>query len=267
MGGDCQNVDTLFLTLHYSSYTEVYDTACDSYTWEGTRYTSSTSATNSTNSAFGCDSTVTLHLTIHYNTSTAYSDTLGADSTYSWHGQTYMETGTYLYDYISDEGCPSTDTLYLLPRQYYTLHARSADTVMGYVVVYPDSVALCGDTVIVVGVPHEGFRFTHWSDGDTNGARLVRLTSDTTLVAYFEVFAGIEEAETPAFRLWAETGSLHVEGTGIAGMPVRVYDLTGRLLHNGRAEGDRVTISITHWATGVYLVRVGNLPAQRIVLR
>ncbi|MBP5527888.1 MAG: fibronectin type III domain-containing protein [Bacteroidales bacterium] len=267
LGGDCQNVDTLFLTLHYSSYTEVYDTACDSYTWEGTRYTSSTSATNSTNSAFGCDSTVTLHLTIHYNTSTAYSDTLGADSTYSWHGQTYMETGTYLYDYISDEGCPSTDTLYLLPRQYYTLHARSADTVMGYVVVYPDSVALCGDTVIVVGVPHEGFRFTHWSDGDTNGARLVRLTSDTTLVAYFEVFAGIEEAETPAFRLWAETGSLHVEGTGIAGMPVRVYDLTGRLLHNGRAEGDRVTISITHWATGVYLVRVGNLPAQRIVLR
>ncbi len=267
LGGDCQNVDTLFLVIHPSTYTEVYDTACDSYLWEGTRYTSSISETRILSSAFGCDSTVTLHLTIHHNTSTAYIDTLGLDGAYTWHGQTYMETGTYLYDYLTDEGCASTDTLYLLPRPLYTLHGRSADTVMGYVVVYPDSVAPSGDTIIVVGVPHEGFRFTHWSDGDTNGARLVRLTSDTTLVAYFEVYVDIDEAEAPAFRLWAETGLLHVEGTGIAGLPVRVYDLTGRLLHDSRAEGDRVTISVARWATGVYLVRVGNLPAQKIVLR
>jgi len=39
------------------------------------------------------------------------------------------------------------------------------------------------------------------------------------------------------------------------------------MLHDSRAEGDRVTINVARWTTGVYLVRVGNLPAQRIVLR
>ena len=271
LGGDCQNVDTLFLTLHYSTYTDIYDTACDSYLWGYEVMTESGEYAFHMTTAYGCDSVTTIHLTIHYNTSTAYSDTLGADGTYTWHGHTYSDTGTYLYDYITDEGCASTDTLYLssnyIAPVYYTLHARSADTVMGYVVVYPDSVARSGDTVIVVGVPHEGYRFTHWSDGDTNGARLVRLTSDTTLVAYFDVYVGIADVETPTFRIWAETGNIQVEGTGIAGMPVRAYDLTGRMLYNQRAEGNRVTISTSRWATGVYLVRVGNLPAQRIVLR
>lgn len=85
--------------------TDLNITACDSYNWNGTLYTSSTIATKQFTTTGGCDSTVTLHLTIVSSPATAaistqYSNTgcpgtgvalnasadggTGAISTYQW---------------------------------------------------------------------------------------------------------------------------------------------------------------------------------------
>ncbi|MBQ9434504.1 MAG: gliding motility-associated C-terminal domain-containing protein, partial [Bacteroidales bacterium] len=62
-------------------------------------------------SLHGCDSTVTLHLTVNNSTHDAITE-LACDS-FTWHGTKYMESGTYEYDYTNENGCPSTDTLHL----------------------------------------------------------------------------------------------------------------------------------------------------------
>jgi hypothetical protein len=47
-----------------------------------------------------------------------------ACSQYTWNGTTYTQSGTYLYNYICGNGCPSVDTLYLIINQpmHYVYH-------------------------------------------------------------------------------------------------------------------------------------------------
>ena len=72
-------------------------TACDTYTWiDGNSYTASNNtATHTLTNASGCDSVVTLDLTI--NNSTTASATETACDTYTWSvdGNTYTTSGTY----------------------------------------------------------------------------------------------------------------------------------------------------------------------------
>ena len=90
-------------------------TACDSYTWiDGNTYTVSTTTPTHTlvgGSAAGCDSTVTLHLTINHGTHNVASQC--TSTAYSWHGNTYSNTGNYVYTYTNALGCASADTLHL----------------------------------------------------------------------------------------------------------------------------------------------------------
>ena len=61
--------------------------------------------------AVGCDSTVTLHLTIYNPMHTAVTQL--ACETYTWHGQTYTQSGTYTYSHTDAHGCTQVDTLHL----------------------------------------------------------------------------------------------------------------------------------------------------------
>ena len=67
---NCDSVVTLNLTVNYSNSGTDTQIACDSYTWiDGITYTSSNnSATHTLTNASGCDSIVTLNLTINSNT-------------------------------------------------------------------------------------------------------------------------------------------------------------------------------------------------------
>ena len=42
------------------------------------------------------------------------------------------------------------------------------------------------DSTIIEATPNRGYTFLNWSDGDTNNPRIITLTGDTTLIAYFE---------------------------------------------------------------------------------
>ena len=66
----CDSVVTLDLTINYSTTGTDVITSCDSYTWiDGNTYTSSNnSATHTLTNAVGCDSVVTLDLTILIST-------------------------------------------------------------------------------------------------------------------------------------------------------------------------------------------------------
>ncbi|MFN5912298.1 MAG: beta strand repeat-containing protein, partial [Bacteroidota bacterium] len=86
----CDSVVTLNLTINNSNTGTDVITACDSYTWiDGVTYTASNnSATFTLTNAAGCDSVVTLNLTI--NNSTTGTDVITACDSYTWiDGVTY----------------------------------------------------------------------------------------------------------------------------------------------------------------------------------
>ena len=110
----CDSIVHLNLTVNYSGTDDVYETACDSYTWttgNGATYTQSGNYVWNTTTAAGCPQVVTLHLTVNSSTHNVVSEsTCGS---YTWHGQTYTSSGTYIYSYQNSNGCPSADTLHL----------------------------------------------------------------------------------------------------------------------------------------------------------
>ena len=59
----------------------------------------------------GCDSIVTLHLTI--NNSVHFSFSESATSPYIWNGTEYTETGNYVQNFTAQNGCDSIVTLHL----------------------------------------------------------------------------------------------------------------------------------------------------------
>jgi len=86
-------------------------TACGSFTWNGTTYTSSATPTHVYTSSTGCDSTVTLHLTIN-NSSSSDTTAIVCDH-FTWNGTTYTASATPTHVYTSSTGCDSTVTLHL----------------------------------------------------------------------------------------------------------------------------------------------------------
>ncbi len=112
----CDSVVTLDLTINNSSTGTDVITACDSYTWiDGNTYTASnTTATHILTNAAGCDSVVTLNLTINYSTTSV--DAVTACDTYTWiDGNTYTSSNnTATHTVTNAVGCDSVITLNLI---------------------------------------------------------------------------------------------------------------------------------------------------------
>ena len=111
----CDSVVTLNLTILESSSGVDVITACDSYTWiDGVTYTeSNNTATHTLTNAVGCDSVVTLNLTI-LESSTGVEVVEACDS-YTWiDGVSYTESNnTATWTLTNEAGCDSVVTLNL----------------------------------------------------------------------------------------------------------------------------------------------------------
>ena len=100
---------SLNLTITPSSTNTTPISACNSYTWNGTTYTTSGVYTGTTSNCV----TQALNLTINTNTSSSISQT--ALDSYTWpvNSQTYTTTGAYTAVIPNAAGCDSTITLNL----------------------------------------------------------------------------------------------------------------------------------------------------------
>ena len=78
-------------------------TGCHSYNWNGTVYTTSGDYQQHLYNDLGCDSVVTLHLTIYPNQGVAR--TVDACGSYTWYQQHFTQSGTYTFAYYDGNGC------------------------------------------------------------------------------------------------------------------------------------------------------------------
>ncbi len=109
--GGCDSIITLDLTINHSSTSTDVITACDSITWidGNTYYTDNSIATWLLPSITGCDSMVSLDLTINYSSVSNISNA-GMDSI-TVNGQTYTQSGIYTQVLTNAIGCDSTITI------------------------------------------------------------------------------------------------------------------------------------------------------------
>lgn len=98
--------------------------ACDRYTWpqNGRTYTQSGRYADTLTTACGCDSLVTLDLTIHPSRRDTITASICRGSAYAFQGSTYRDSGIYIARYNTVNGCDSSITLLL------TVHPVYSDT-------------------------------------------------------------------------------------------------------------------------------------------
>ncbi|MBO7652899.1 MAG: fibrobacter succinogenes major paralogous domain-containing protein [Bacteroidales bacterium] len=109
----CDSIVIMHLVINHSSSSEVYDTACDSYTWFGEEYNESGDYYHTIphTNVEGCDSTITLHLTVNH--SKTFEKTINACREYVLDGERITETGDYYGTYTAENGCDSTVTYHI----------------------------------------------------------------------------------------------------------------------------------------------------------
>ena len=106
----CQ--DSVVVTVNPTLEISIDSTSCDSIFWAGDWLTSSRTYNDTLQNIGGCDSIVTLNLTIH---NAASSDTTATACVMliTWRGVTYTSSGTYYDTLQTQTGCDSVVTLNL----------------------------------------------------------------------------------------------------------------------------------------------------------
>ena len=109
----CDSTTTVMLTINHSNTGDTTAVACNSFDWyEYTEITASTEElTHVFTNAAGCDSVVTLHLTVNY--SNTGDTTATACDSFDWYGESYDESGDYTTTLTNVAGCDSVVTLHL----------------------------------------------------------------------------------------------------------------------------------------------------------
>ena len=115
----CDSIVTLHLTIANILYTDVYESGCDQFTWEGTTYSTSGEYTKTFTTVSGCDSVVTLHLTIHPTYQTSETASICEGNSYVFFDTTLTTAGTYTHTLPSSYGCDSVINLTLTVNPVY----------------------------------------------------------------------------------------------------------------------------------------------------
>ncbi|MCR4663753.1 MAG: PKD domain-containing protein [Paludibacteraceae bacterium] len=113
-GEEADTLVTLTMTV-LPSYPDLheYHTMCEgeTYEWNGETYTKSEERTLHLKTALDCDSTVTLHLTVHPSYKTKDEDvTMCEGETYMWNDTPYTKSDTYTQSFRTIHDCDSTVT-------------------------------------------------------------------------------------------------------------------------------------------------------------
>ena len=145
----------------------------------------------------------------------------------------------------------------------YSFSASSADTTNGTVQII--QLPNCSNSQAVVQAnANDGFHFDHWSNGSTDNPLTFTVTSDTSIVAYFESDStvGIDGVEVLIAKVYSSQGQIVVEGAD--GNMVTLYDLNGRYLATKQDYGTAIRFDVP--ATGTYMIKIGNHAARKVVV-
>lgn len=285
----CKKSDTLQIPA-YPSYDEhVFDGICDGeiYKFYGQDVTRAGNYQHVEPTQDGCDSSVTLHLSITDQGN--YTIIMHAQDSFPWNGRWYTKSGVYTNHSTGMYGCDSLTTLYLT-----IIHKQP----MPKILMFDERVLmidLSGAYVDDDGTEWNGYaayqwyrngkiiadatsEFYHMEDMSVlSGCYYVSVATDETLEEWMPSdticvnYVGIDEATMDKIVLWpnpVRRGDRLMAG-GCEGGTMELYDLMGRKVCQGVSEqGIIIDESLSR---GAYVVKVtgrnGGLWMKKIVVK
>ena len=247
-------------------------TACDIYTWiDGNNYTSNNnSATWTLTNAAGCDSVVTLDLTItNSNTGT---DIQSACDSYTWiDGNTYTSSNnTATWTLTNQAGCDSVVTLDLTINNVSDINT----SVNGLTITADNANASyvwldCDDNYSIL--PGEtGQIYT----ATTNGNYAVQLTEngcvDTSACVAITTVGILENTFSNTFILYPNptNGVFSIQfGSPQTKVEMKVMDLSGKVIENRNFANVVLIEHDLDEPKGIYLIEVSNAKGERSMIR
>ncbi len=268
----CDSVVTLNLTINNSNAGTDVQTTCNNFTWlDNVTYTSSTNTPTFTivgGAANGCDSIVTLDLTI--NTTQNGTDLQTACNSFTWiDNVTYTSsTNTPTFTIVGGaaNGCDSIVTLDLTITTLDNTTSLNTDTISAnqngatYQWLNCDS-----NNVVIVGATAQSFIPT------ATGNYAVELTVGTcvdTSACVNVIITGIEELTSTGIKIYPnpindniviEFGDNPSPSGRLGGASVNIVNIEGKVVYsNAAVNSNKLTIDAAAWSKGVYFVTVIN---------
>ncbi len=157
----------------------------------------------------------------------------------------------------------SMDIIAYFTEVEFEFSALSDDESMGTVQVL-NTPTCTNPNAVLYAVSTDGYRFDHWSTNSTENPYVLTATDGMVVTGYFISNAndGIEDMGHTNLNIYAYDGAIMVNGG--KGKIVQVFDITGHRIYRTEAAADRIVIEVP--TTGVYLVQVGPLPIQKVVV-
>ncbi len=173
----CSDTDNRLITQPAILTGSMSVTACDSYTWmsNGMNYTTSGTYIDTVQNAAGCDSIVTLSLSINNSSSSSATILVCDAGFYFWGGDTLRSSGTYLDTIANGVGCDSLMTLNLALSN--TAITQLTDTVCDW------TISAGGDTLTMTGLYSDTLSTMAGCDSIITLNLLVNNSSDTLFTA------------------------------------------------------------------------------------
>ena len=121
-----------------------------------------------------------------------------------------------------------------------------------------------GAEVSLGAIGGEGRTFDHWSDGSRENPHTITIDGHRSITAHFTL-TGIDSPAAAVWMAWSRDGRIIVSGAN--GQPVTIYDALGRQVYGDMqpASGSQQVTPVL--PTGLYLVKVGNANAAKVVVR
>ena len=250
---DCDSIVTLNLTVN-SALTSIINTEiCEgtTYSENGFEQSEAGTYTQTLQTSNGCDSIVTLNLSMKPNSTTTFTATVCEGTVYTENGFNASETGIYTRTMESANGCDSTITLDLTVNPSYQIGVLA---------------------IINRGETYTNFGFNE-SEAGTYTQHLQTVDGcDSTIMLTLVVMMSLDDAtvDEKAFIFYPnpakdfvilEFETLHESER------VQIFDIRGRRVKTAEAGAGKkqMQIDVSDLSEGTYIIRFGNVAKKLIV--
>ena len=153
---------------------------------------------------------------------------------------------------------------------YYEVAVSSADNTMGTVTATASGQVAENTEVTVTATAAAGYHFVSWvnetgAEVSTENPYTFTVTGNVTLVATFAADEpqGIEDVNSVNIYAYSFEGNIVLKGA--EGREVRVFDLSGRMLHHTAVATDTEVFKAP--VSGAYLIKTGNVTKRVVVVK
>lgn len=268
----CQQIDSLTITQPSALNTTISETACISYFWpvNNQTYTSSGTYTAILNSSNGCDSLLTLNLTVLPGSTTTVHDTACRSYTWAENNLTYTVTGTYSDTLQNQFGCDSIIVLNLKIDQNDTTTTIIGDS------IYSNNASASsyqwlscqsnGSLMPILGENSNGFK------PSTSGSYALEITQGrcidtTTCKSLIVVGTSMLRTNSKSLKIYPNpsSGSLYVHAKPqLLNSQIEILNSVGKSVFKTRLTAEKTWLNL-NLSPGIYLLKV-NLQTQILII-